>query len=81
MPLSALKTRSNALKSILQLTGRLCSDLRIGVMCLFLFVLVKTLAAAFCTVCSCFIVVLGRPVKKGVAIIYPARDKSVVKFF
>ena len=65
MPFSALKTRSRALNSILYITGSQCKDLRIGVMCSLLLVLVSTLAAAFCVACSCFIVIWGIQVKRA----------------
>ncbi len=63
-PLSDLWTSKSTLKSILNVTGSQCKDLRTGVICSDFLVLVRILAAAFWMSCSCLMVFFGRPVRR-----------------
>ncbi len=63
-PLRDLFMSKSTLKSILNVTGSQCKNLRTGVICSDVLVLVRIFAAAFWMSCSCLMVFFGRPVRR-----------------
>ncbi len=76
-PLRDLFMSKSTLKSILNVTGSQCKDLRTGVICSDFLVLVRILVAAFWMSCSCLLWKAG---EETVTIIHPAGDKGMNKF-
>ena len=68
------------LNSVLVHTGSQCSDLNSGVLCLTVLVLVRTLAAAFWTSCSCLTDFYTQTCEDTVTIVLPAENKIMNKF-
>ncbi len=76
-PLRDLLMSKSTLKSILNVTGSQCKDLRTGVICSDVLVLVRILAAVFWMSCSCLLWKAG---EETITIIHPAGDKGMNKF-
>ena len=73
--MSDLYTSNNTLKSILNLTGSQCKDLRTGVICSYVLVLLSVLYEL-----TLSYGLFGKASEESITIIHPARDESMNKF-
>jgi len=73
-----LYTSNNTLKSILNVTGSQCKDLRTGVMCSYFLVLLRIPTVALEVQLSYGL--FGKASEEAITIIYPAGDESMHNF-